>query len=473
MIGLYGTLNLGTSAIQTQSQGLAVAGQNLANVNNPAYSRQRLLVQTTPTLPTALGPQGTGVSAVAIQRLHSDLLDRQIQGETSVSGFWTAQQTALQDAQTNLGEALDSSAAQGTNASGAVGAQSTLANDLSGLFTEFQTLAQSPASLSERGVLLNKAQDLAAQFNQTDGRLASLNDTLNPSVTSDVTKANDLLQSIADLNKQIRGAEAGASGSANDLRDLRQQKLESLAGLTNVETAEDTNGQVSVSIGGNLLVSGQHVLASLATYDAGGGQQLVRTSDGNPLTLTGGSLQGTIDGRDGALATVRNGLNTLAGSLVNEVNTVHRAGFNLSGGTGADFFTGSSASDIKVNAALVSNPSLVQASGDATAAGDNQTALALASLANQPITALGGQTLPAAYAGMVSALGQSLSTANSQVQDQQVVQNMFQNRRSSVSGVSIDEEMTDLVKYQKAFQASARIISTIDEMLTEIINMKQ
>lgn len=473
MIGLYGTLNLGTRALQTQSQGLAVAGQNLANVNNPAYSRQRLLVQTTPSLSAPCGSEGTGVSAVAIQRMHDALLDSQIQGETSYSGFWTAQQNALQYAQTNLGEALDSSAAQGTDASGAVGAQSSLANDLSGLFTEFQKLAQSPASLSERGILLKQAQNLAAQFNQTDGRLRDLNDTLNQSVTSDVAKADELLQSIADLNRQIRGAEAGASGSANDLRDLRQQKLESLAGLANVETAEDANGQVSVSIGGSLLVSGQKVLASLEAYDAGGGQQLVRTSDGTPLTLTSGSLQGTIDARDGALATVRSGLNTLAGTLIAEVNTVHRAGFNLSGGTGAVFFTGSSASDVEVNAALVSDPSLLQASGDPAAVGDNRTALALASLATQPITALGGQTLPAAYAGLVSSLGQSLSTADGHVQDQQLVQTMLQNQRSAVSGVSIDEEMTDLVKYQKAFQASARIISTIDEMLTEIINLKR
>ena len=471
MMGLYGTLNLGTRALQAHSQGMSVAGQNLANVNNPAYTRQRVLLQTS----AANGLQGTGVSAVAIQRVHSALLDRQIQGETSVSGFWSAQQNAFQSAQTNLGESLNSSVsgANGTGASIGLGAQSTLAADLDALFNEFQNLAATPGSLSQRAVLLNKAQNLAAQFNQTDARLASLNANLNEAVTTDTAQATELLKSVAHLNEQIRRAEAGGNGSANDLRDLRQQKLESLAGLTNLETSEDPDGQVNVSIGGNLLVSGQQVLATLETYDAGGGQQRVRTSTGTAIALTGGSLQGTIDARDGALATLRGGLNTLASTLATEVNTVHRAGFNLSGGTGADFFTGTSAGTLRVNAALVGNPALLQASGSATAAGNNQTALALASLADQPFAALGGQTFTASYARSVTSLGESLATANGHVEDQQLVAGMLQRQRSSVSGVSIDEEMTDLVKFQKAFQAAARIISTVDEMLNEVINMKR
>lgn len=463
-MGLYGTLNLGTRALQAHSQGLAVAGQNLANVNNPAYTRQRLLVQA-----TSFGSQGTGVSAVGIQRIHDSLLDRQIQGETSVSGFWSAQQKALLSAQTNLGETLDSSAAT----TGTVGGQSTLAVNLDELFTEFQTLSQSAGSLPQRGNVLSKAQNLAAQFNQTAGRLAEVNDNLNESVTAGVGQASELLQSVARLNEQIRRAESGGNGSANDLRDLRQQKLETLAGLTNVETAEDPDGQVNVSIGGNLLVSGQQVLAPLETYDAGGGQQLVRTTTGTVLTLTGGSIQGTIDARDGALATLRSGLDTLANTLATEVNTVHRAGFNLSGGTGADFFTGTNAATLGVNAALVGHPELIQASGSATAPGNNQTAVALASLANKSLTAMGGQTFAASYARTVTSLGESLATANGNVEDQQLVAGMLQRQRSSVSGVSIDEEMTDLVKYQKAFQASARIISTVDEMLSEVINLKR
>lgn len=141
MSSLFGTLNLGARALQTHSQGLAVAGQNLANVNNSAYTRQRLVVQTSVTQESPIGPQGTGVTGVAIERIQNAILDRQIQTESSVGGFWNAQQAGLASAQTELGELINSTTqtAGGTSASAGVGAQSTLATDLSGLFTGSKT----------------------------------------------------------------------------------------------------------------------------------------------------------------------------------------------------------------------------------------------------------------------------------------------------------------------------------------------
>lgn len=472
MSSLFGTLNLGARALQTHSQGLAVAGQNLANVNNSAYTRQRLIVQTSVTQESPIGPQGTGVTGVAIERIQNAILDRQIQTETSVTGFWNAQQASLASTQTELGELVDSKTQTtgGTSASAGVGAQSTLASDLSGLFTEFQTLAATPASLSQRAILLNHATKLATQFNLTDRRLADLNTSLNQSVGNDVDKANQLLQSIADLNHQIRRSEL-AGGAANDLRDLRQQRIQDLSTLTNLKTSEDASGTLTVAIGSEVLVSGSQLVANLQTFDPGNGQLKIQTSSGTALALTGGSLQGTIDARDGSLATLRKDLNSLAQNLITEVNTVHRAGFNLAGGTGADFFNGTDASSIQVNPALVQDPSLLQASGSA-AAGDNQTARAIAKLADQTFPALGGLTFSGAYNRSVTAIGTALANANSQVDDQQLVHSTLVSRRASISGVSIDEEMTDLVKYQKAFQASARIVSVVDSLLDEVIHLK-
>ncbi len=474
MLGLYGTLNLGTRALQTHSQGLAIAGQNLANVNNPAYTRQRLQLQTSATISTPDGPQGTGVTSAGIQRIHDSLLDRQIQNETSVSGFWNAQQGALRSTQWSLGEALNSSTqgASGTGGTNAA-ASSTLGTDLTGLFNEFHTLAASPASLPNRQVLLAKAQNLAAQFNEVDQRLAGVHATLNETVTQGVGEANELLTSIAHLNEQIRRSEAGGTGSANDLRDSRQQKLEALAELTNFESVEDSDGQVNITVGGELLVSGRQVLTPLVANDPGTGRVMVQTGTGVALGLTGGSLQGTIDARDGALASSRSELDTLAKTLATEVNTLHRSGFNLQGGTNADFFTGTTAADLAVNAALLGNPSLIQASGNATAAGDNQVALALGRLAEQPQAALGGRTFAAAYAHNITGVSQTLANANTQVEDQALLAGLLQGRRSSISGVSIDEEMTDLMKYQKAFQASARIVSVVDQLLDEILSLKR
>ena len=473
MSGLFGTLNLGSRALQAQSQGMSVAGQNLANVNNPAYSRQRLVVQTSTTIPSSVGPQGTGVAAIAIQRIHDTLLDRQIQSEGSSGGYWSAQQNSLRFAQTGLGEAIGSGTqgADGATATGAV-STSTLSSDLDGLFSEFHNLASSPTSLPQRAALVSRAQQLTTQFRGADARLDAVGDALNRSIESDVAQSNQLLSSIAGLNDQIRRSEAGG-GSANDLRDLRQEKIESLSKLTNFDSVEDVDGQVTLSVGGEVLVSGKQVVAGLGTRDAGNGRLLVQTSGGNPLTLTGGSIQGTIDARDGDLASMRSDLDRLASSLAQEVNSIHKAGFDANGGSGADFFTGGTAANIGVNPDLIANPNRVQASGVAGASGDNKTALALAALGDRPIASLGQQTFSSAYGRTVAANGAGLAKANEQVENQQLVANLLQTQRDSTSGVSIDEEMTDLVKYQKAFQASARIVSVVDQMLDDIIQMKR
>jgi flagellar hook-associated protein 1 len=199
----------------------------------------------------------------------------------------------------------------------------------------------------------------------------------------------------------------------------------------------------------------------------------VRLSTGAALTLTGGSLAGNIDTRDGELASLRGDLNSLASTLISQVNSVHAGGYNLNGGTGANFFTGTGASDIAVNSALVNNPNLVQAGGAAGAVGDNQVALALAQLANQPIASLSNQTFSQKYNQTVAGLGQTLASVNDRVDNQTAVQTMLTNQRNSVSGVSLDEEMTNMITYQKAYEASARIINTVAQMLDTILAMKQ
>ena len=461
-------LNLGARSLQTQQQGVEVAGHNLANASNPAYSRQRLEIQASTPLSTSIGPVGTGADAVAIRQLRDTLLDQQIQGETSVISFLQSQQTALQYAEAGIGEQL-----QGAGSTGDVGSPGGLASDLSGLFNAFQELSTAPSSMTGRQAVISQAQQLTTQFNQLDQRLTSLNGQLNQSVQTDVGSANQLLSDIAGLNHQIAGAEAGA-GAANDLRDLRQQKIEALSQLVNVQSFTDANGDASLSLDGQLLVSGGTVQDTLQTYDSGGGQLLVRTAgSGTPLTPTGGSIAGTIDARDGALKSLHDGLNTLATQIITQVNNAYRGGYDLNGNTGADFFIGTNASDIGVNAALVNDPSSLQASGVAGAAGNNQVVLALAQMANTAQAGLGNQTFAQSYNGTITGLGSALASVNTQLDDQQSVQTMLQSQRNSVSGVSIDEEMTNLVMFQRAFQASAHLVSVVDQMLGLVVTLGQ
>lgn len=476
MLGLFGMLNLGTRSLQTQRQGVEVAGQNLANVNNPDYARQRLAIQSSVTIASPLGPQGTGADAVAIIQIRSGILDNQIQAEASVRGALQSRQLALQYAQATLGTQLDrlASGTAGSSAAQGVAGAHSLADGFAGLFNSFQSLSANPTSTAERQALLMKASELTTQFNQIDQRLGTLAASLNESLAAEVGSANELLSDIARLNEQIGLIELSTSGVANDLRDLRQRKIEELAGFVKIDVGRAANGSVEISIGGTTMVSNTQVTETLTAHDAGGGTLEIRaTSTGHPLPLTGGSLQGTIEARDGAIGSLRASINTLASLLISEVNALHTPGYGLTGSTGADFFTGTSAADIKVNAALLDNPALVQAAGVAGAPGDNQTALALAQLADKKHATLNGQTFSQGYGQTVAALGQSLASVNTQLSDQQVVENLLLRQRDSISGVSLDEEMTDLTKYQKAFAASARLITTVDEMLDTVLAMKR
>jgi flagellar hook-associated protein 1 FlgK len=196
-------------------------------------------------------------------------------------------------------------------------------------------------------------------------------------------------------------------------------------------------------------------------------------STDTPLTLTGGSLQGTIEARDAPLATLRGNINSLASLLITEVNTVHAAGFSLTGSTGEAFFRGTNAADIQVNTALQNNPALVQAAGVAGAPGDNQVVLALAQLSQKTHAALNNQTFNEGYGQAVAGFGQALSSVKTQLSDQELVEGMMKRQRDSISGVSLDEEMADLTRFQRAFEASARLVTTVDELLQTVVNMKR
>jgi flagellar hook-associated protein 1 len=474
MLSLFGSLGLGARALQVDQEGVAVAGQNLANANNTGYSRQVLNLQTSAPVDGGNGTEGTGVEAAGIEQIRNSILDQQIQGETSITSYLQSQQSALQDAEAGLGEQLQADAStSSTSGTTGVGSTGGLASSLQGLFNAFQTLSTSPSSVSDRQAVISQAQELAGGFKQATQGLAGLRTQLNGSLQSGLANANDLLTSIAGLNQQIAVTEASTGGTANDLRDLRQQKVESLAQLVDCQTAAGNNGAVDISVGGQLLVTDSTVADKLQSYDAGGGQLLVQTKTGGAsVTLSGGSVQGTIEARDNALSSLQTGLNNLASQLISSVNAVYSPGYDLHGNTGASFFSGNDASNIGVNTTLVSDPTTLQAAGLAGAAGDNQVALALAQLGGAAQAALGNQTFSQNYASTVTALGSAIQSVSDQLADHQVIQKSLTQQRTSASGVSLDEEMTNLLTYQRAYEASAHLVSTVNQMLTDLIAMK-
>jgi flagellar hook-associated protein 1 FlgK len=462
MIGLFGSLDLASNSLATQQEAMAVAGQNMANVNNPAYARERAVVQTTSSIDTQAGQEGTGAGIVSISEVRDALLDNQIQSETSVTSNYSTQQSALQNAEAYLGE-------QVTNTSGSSASSSSgLAAMLSNLFNSFSSMT---TGSGDPATVVQSAQEVTNQFNQVSASLSQVQSNLNTSIQNDVASVNQDLGQIATLNKQIMVAQAGG-GTADDLVDTREQTIENLSGLMNISTSAQADGSMNVSFGTDQLVTGGSVADNLQAYDAGGGNLLVKNTSGATLDVTGGSIAGNITARDVALAGLQTGLNTLASQLVTQVNGIYSQGCAPGGGSGQDFFSGDSAANIAVNSALVADPSQFQASSTAGADGDTQIALDLANLGSQPIAALGGQTFSQSYAQTVTNLGNAINTATDQLNTSQAISTSLTNQRSSESGVSIDEEMTNMMQFQKAYEASAQLVSTLNAMMETVINMK-
>ncbi len=458
---------MASRSLSVQQEEMTISGQNLANVNNPAYANETLNIAESTPLETPVGGEGTGVQMSSITESRNPLLDTQIQAEASTTGSLTAQQTNLQNAEAYLDEQISSTSNSATPSS-----PNGLATDLSNLFDSFQSLSNEPSDPSLRQAAVQSAQQVTNQFNQVSTQLSTVQADLNTDVQNNVTSANQDLNTIASLNEQIAAAE-GNGAPASQLVDQREHTVENLAGLANISTTAQANGAIDVNIGGVSMVSGVTATDQLQAYDPGNGQLQVRAQNaGTPVTLTGGSIAGEMTARDGALASLQSGLNTLASQLITQVNTIYSAGYDLHGNTGQDLFTGADASDIGVNNNVAADPSQFQAAGVAGAAGDNSTVLALAQLGNQNVAALNNQTFSANYAQTVSDLGSAISSVNDNLNTSQAVSQMLTNDRAGTSGVSLDTEMTNLIQYQKAYEASAEMITTLNQMLQTVVSMK-
>lgn len=463
MSGLYTSLNTTVKALNAQSRGVDLSGRNLANVNNPSYARQRVILGDRGTVVTPDGAQSLGIEALGVQQLRDALLDRQVAREISLKAAFAAEQQGYQRAQAGLGQSVGSTgAADGTTGSG-------LDVALHDLFNAFQGLASRPTDVGERQTLLQKAGILTDRLRLTDSRLTQVQSDLNAQIGNDVGDANRLLETIADLNAQIARVETGRPGSAVDLRDQRQARLEELsaklpvnvnvtgAGVLQLSMKDATNADI-------LLVDGATVTGPVAFTGTG----LTGGAPATALVCNSGSIAGALTARDGAVQGLRDNLDLIAGQLVASVN----AAYNPLATAGADFFdpAGLTAGTIALQAGVTAT-TLKAGTG---AAGDNSIALAVAAVASEQFATASGDpfdgTIGQFYSATVSNLGQALAGATARVEDQDRIEQLVRAQRDSVSGVSLDEEMAELVKYQRAFQASSRVFNVIDDLLDTVVN---
>ncbi len=466
MSGLYASLNSTVKALGAHSRAIETAGKNLANVDNPGYARQRVQYGDRGTVLTTTGAESLGLEALGIEQMRDTLLDRQVLRETSLKAGFEAEQAGYQRAQAGLGQSIDRT----QDASDPTVTGTGVAGALDGLFNAFQGFAANPTGVGERQVLLQQASILGDRMQLTDGRLAQAQSDLDAGIATNVDDANRLLATIAELNGQIGRFEVNNPDSAVDLRDQRQLKLEELAAILPVEVRAQTGGQIQVVVKDGAGVDVPLVdLATVQGTIAFDGTNITGGSGATTLALSAGSIKGALAARDGAVQTVRDQLDLLARQLVTSVN----AAYNPPPGGGSDFFdpAGLTAATFSLASGLTA-ASL--RSGVTTAAGDNSVATAVAALANTAFATGSGDVIDGSFTNFfsqsVSNLGQALAGANARVDDQTNIEQLVRSQREALSGVSLDEELADLLKFQRAFQASSRVFNVIDELLDNVVN---
>jgi flagellar hook-associated protein 1 FlgK len=471
MAGLLSDLTQSAQALDAQQLGLQISGNNLANVNNSSYAVESVQLGSTGVMESNIGEISMGVAATGVTEARDPFLDAQVAQENSQTGSLQAQVTQLTQAQSYLGEQVSASSST-SSISDTSESTTGISSALNNFFDSFSNLASNPTDTGAQQTVLQNAGTLADTINTAYSQLQSLQGDISTQITQGVSTANGLLQNIATLNGQIQQYNVqNPNSTPNDLIDERQADVEQLAGYMNITTSTIPNSGDQIQVTALDANSNPVTLVSKTSVQ-GNGIAFTGTgfTGGVPTTtlgLTSGSLEGNLTASTGAVQTLINNLSTTASQLTTAVN----GAYNPTGATG-NFFasTPTSGQLLSLDPSLNANTLKTTNTGNA---GANELALAVAQVQNQTFSTANGDqingTIGGFYSSAVTNIGEAIDGVQSQLTDQTAVQNMVNQQRSSVSGVNEDDELTNLMTYQSAFQAQARVLDTVDSLLDTIV----
>ncbi len=517
MSGLIGSILNTTASLKSNQKAIEVAGKNMANVNNANYSRQRL----------EFGISG-GISVSTITQIRDNLLDEKLIREGSVSGNLTAQNEVYKQIQVILGEQITADVSspdtlQGSSSGDQSG--SGLSYALDNFFNSLQALSVDPTDAGAKASVIANAEVLVERFNSISNDLTELDNDVLDNVETEVRNVNNLLGEIADINAEIAKIELRDPGGAFEYRDLRQQKLEELSTLIDFETVNADNGQVILvapdKAGNSIVLLDRGVVRNEIKFNEASNEIYFSDHTSLPLgsspnadayDLGGGKIGGYLYARSttdpfggassyavGPLAKAREDLDQLAVRVATEVSAIYdRTDYgaspqvlelffdddavpdpiDLSNVTAANirlyqgdlttrYGDGPAFTDLGAGSGTVKQPLNVNTlkSTNTTNSGSNEIALALAELNSQTYSDLQGSTFTGFVADMASDIGYAVSSNQQLIENQQLILAQLKDERASVSGVSIDEELANIVRYQRSFEASARVLQVMDELL--------
>lgn len=458
-MGLGNVLGTARDAMSAAAFGLSVTGQNIANATTPGYVRREALLQT-----RAVGGQTYGSVEVAGLRRATDIFSSRRMYESLGLG------SAAGEHQRQLSqvEALFNDF-QGSG----------LSDALDAMFGSFSALAANPSDPSSRIGVLDRAGAFAARANSTANALVTQESELLQQARETVTAVNERAKDLARVEAQIAIARGGG-GDAADLLEQREALLRDLGEMVDIRVVENKDGAIMVQASGSTLVEGARANAMSVDLDADGRIRLWGSTASGSATeitryLSGGRLHGIKETRDVDIFAVKTKLDDLVFNVANAVNEQHRQGYGLDGQTGRNIFDVSTiqqgaARSLRVSEDVLDLPDAIAAAGAAgSLPGGSDNAIALVQVGSRPILAGNTQTPGMAYGAIVADIGLRSRRAQDTAEHREAVHAQIEALFQSESGVSLNEEMVQLTKFQRAFEAASKVLTTVDELMAELM----
>ena len=479
-------LSIARTAIAAHQTAVQVVSQNIANAETEGYSRQRPdLVARNPQR-FGYGSIGTGVEVQNVVRLRNTLLDASYRNESAHAESYALRRDVLSRIEAIFGEP----------------SEQALSGALDRFWSSWSDLANNPGSPSAQAVVRQRGTDLAATLNGFASRLNEVEASTRAQLSSSVDEVNRLTVQLAALNTQITTAEVDGH-QAPDLRDARDRIADQLVKVAGGRVVPQSNGTLAFLIGGTSIVDNAN--ARPVEIRAAVPPTLGLVGSNDPFPQLDGAFGSAVTLLSKDIPEIRAKLDTLARGLVNGVNYLHQSGWTAAGdalgganwnpltpptGSRVNFFNpaNTTAGSIAISAEVSANAGVVAAGTTQNAPGDNSLALALGALRDgSGIAALqtamgaatfasqvgltGGATFNDSFRDTVTNVGMSVRAAEDSAEVHQTLASQAEMRRSSVSGVSVDEELTLLLRHQQAFQAASRLVRTADELAQTLIEM--
>ncbi|WP_028585502.1 flagellar hook-associated protein FlgK [Desulfogranum mediterraneum] len=469
MAGLLDALNAGKTSLSTNQKSIEIVGNNVANVNTAGYSRQRAELIQIPAVNFGDFFIGQGVSVSDVSRDYSSFVSRQLQESFIAYGEEQGRSNPLAELERLFNVSEDN-----------------LATEVDKFFDAWQELTTNPSGQVERDIVMQRGQLLGDNFRQLSDELNTITENINTEIIGGVSALNEKIAEVARLNDRIRQVEISGQ-SANAARDQRDLIVQDLSETLGVQTYTDNRGMLAVQLPGGLpLVQGDTAM-TIKTVTTGTDVDLQLEIAGVTRDISreelGGSFRGMYEIRDVFIDGLHNDLDTLAVDLTSSVNDLHDDGYFIDPGTGLPatgqlFFNDITAlppgirPSRSIEVAFSDSRYVAAAKLDTAAAGDNGIALEIAALETSHQVSGTTDNYDAFFSKMVSRVGIEANRNNLALKGAEDAKVQLQNLRDGFSGVSLEEEMIDLIQYQRGFESSAKFLSTVDEMMNALLQLK-